>query len=788
MSASVAWLLGLCATIAAVRAATPPDCPVPDVDTATDAVNFGAAGETGVRGGYAVVLSETTAARVADYLRDDASERIARLSGGAATPQAAIDAAEGVLRERGFLEGCAQWPKCSPQRGPLAAALAAAVHDAALAEVAAMRRILWEVAAGAGLSDEDAASGQGGGRPAAGRPPPEFMAAERRGEAAEYAAARAAADAAAASVVAPDGSDNDDGGAGCSAHHDCDSCRAASCAWCISSRRCVPDVAWMCDGEHDHVGALSPNVVQQCPTISETRAAHEARRALKSEADRARIEPSKPKADATPASSGDAQEHLEARQRAEERLEQRGDEELRRVAAELKAGDDAEGAGAEPSKPQPTAAQLERLEQLRRRADAAASGAGGQHDPYATLGVSKEATQSEIRRAYRRLTVVLHPDKNDADAHDIALAAFRDLVVAFEIIGNPDKRAAFDDFGGHADDNGGFASFYEYAQSGTKDERDFYSHHPLITNLTPELWDRRVVANSIWLVEMYAPWCAHCQTFAAEYKAVAAELVDDDVEVGAVNCETRPIICREWFNVKSYPTFMLISANGMQQLHHGNNDAASLTAWVRAVAAEWRYLFGHADLAKVTPDTFADTVLRSEDMWVVAFIDSPDCGACRVALTNMMRLSARLRGMARVAVVDCSDDSRAGAVSMEHFCYTQQGLPRPPHAPIVRAWSRGNGTNVDVTNRGEDLYNSNDVDPHVALQIAERAVRLALQSTVLGASAVSAGAPPDFEAEQAEDDEPPQQQPPPEPLWNGPALNAPEPPIRRQTRGRAIGH
>ena len=48
----------------------------------------------------------------------------------------------------------------------------------------------------------------------------------------------------------------------CSGYLSCDECAAARCGWCINTRRCVPDVAWQCQGEVDHIGALTG---KQCP-------------------------------------------------------------------------------------------------------------------------------------------------------------------------------------------------------------------------------------------------------------------------------------------------------------------------------------------------------------------------------------------------------------------------------------------------------------------------------------------------------------------------------------------
>ena len=53
-------------------------------------------------------------------------------------------------------------------------------------------------------------------------------------------------------------------------------------------------------------------------------------------------------------------------------------------------------------------------------------------------------------------------------------------------------------------------------QSGAK-AKGLYKNEPLITQLTQRLWDRRVRGNTIWLVEFYASWCKHCQSFVATW-------------------------------------------------------------------------------------------------------------------------------------------------------------------------------------------------------------------------------------------------------------------------------
>ncbi|KAL6585387.1 DnaJ subfamily C member 3 [Orobanche minor] len=64
-------------------------------------------------------------------------------------------------------------------------------------------------------------------------------------------------------------------------------------------------------------------------------------------------------------------------------------------------------------------------------------------DWYKILGVSKTAAMSEIKKAYKKLALQWHPDKN-VDNRDEAEAKFREIAAAYEILGDDDKRAKYD--------------------------------------------------------------------------------------------------------------------------------------------------------------------------------------------------------------------------------------------------------------------------------------------------------------------------------------------------------
>jgi molecular chaperone DnaJ len=76
-------------------------------------------------------------------------------------------------------------------------------------------------------------------------------------------------------------------------------------------------------------------------------------------------------------------------------------------------------------------------------------------DFYVLLGVSRDATDVEIKKAYRKLAMEYHPDRNGAPE---AEAKFKEITEAYEILRDPQKRAAYDRYGkaGVGASGGGF--------------------------------------------------------------------------------------------------------------------------------------------------------------------------------------------------------------------------------------------------------------------------------------------------------------------------------------------
>lgn len=68
-----------------------------------------------------------------------------------------------------------------------------------------------------------------------------------------------------------------------------------------------------------------------------------------------------------------------------------------------------------------------------------------QRDYYEVLGVARDASPEDVKKAYRKLALANHPDRNPGDAE--AIERFKEAATAFEVLSDPEKRNVFDRYG-----------------------------------------------------------------------------------------------------------------------------------------------------------------------------------------------------------------------------------------------------------------------------------------------------------------------------------------------------
>jgi len=93
-------------------------------------------------------------------------------------------------------------------------------------------------------------------------------------------------------------------------------------------------------------------------------------------------------------------------------------------------------------------------------------------DYYEVLGVSKDASDEEIKKAYRKLAKQYHPDVNPGDKN--AEAKFKEINEAYEVLSDPQKRSQYDRFGHAGPQAGGFGGFGGFEDMGFGDIGDIF--------------------------------------------------------------------------------------------------------------------------------------------------------------------------------------------------------------------------------------------------------------------------------------------------------------------------
>lgn len=86
-------------------------------------------------------------------------------------------------------------------------------------------------------------------------------------------------------------------------------------------------------------------------------------------------------------------------------------------------------------------------------------------DYYQTLGVDKNATSDEIKKAYRKLAKKYHPDTNKDNPKEAA-EKFKEVTEAYEVLSDDQKRKNYDTFGTAGPEMGGGGGYYSYGFGG----------------------------------------------------------------------------------------------------------------------------------------------------------------------------------------------------------------------------------------------------------------------------------------------------------------------------------
>ncbi|XP_051913314.1 dnaJ homolog subfamily C member 16-like [Hippocampus zosterae] len=172
--------------------------------------------------------------------------------------------------------------------------------------------------------------------------------------------------------------------------------------------------------------------------------------------------------------------------------------------------------------------------------------AGPELDPYKTLGVTRSASQVEIKKVYKRLAREWHPDKNkNPGAEDM----FIRITKSYEILSSEDKRANYDRYGqtddtqpygsgrysGHRHDTFNFdESFFNFPfhsknQGEFSDSKHSLRFNQYVNDVVPDSFRKP------YLIKITSDWCFNCIHIEPVWKEVVQEMEMLGVGIGVVD-------------------------------------------------------------------------------------------------------------------------------------------------------------------------------------------------------------------------------------------------------------
>ncbi|XP_066554480.1 protein disulfide-isomerase A6 [Amia ocellicauda] len=272
----------------------------------------------------------------------------------------------------------------------------------------------------------------------------------------------------------------------------------------------------------------------------------------------------------------------------------------------------------------------------------------------------------------------------------------------------------------------------------------FYSSSDDVVELTPANFNKEVLqSDSLWLVEFYAPWCGHCQRLTPDWKKAATAL-KGIVKIGAVDADQHKNLGGQ-YGIRGFPTIKVFGANkNKPEDYQGARtsqaivDSAlnSLRSLVKdrmsgksSGSDQGRQSGGSGgssgggskkDVVELTDDNFDNTVLNSDDVWLVEFF-APWCGHCKNLEPEWAAAASEVKEQTKGKV-------KLGAVdaTVHQMLTSRYGIRGFPTIKVFRKGEEpaefdGGRTRADIVARALDFYSENAAPPEL-LEIVNEGV------------------------------------------------------------------
>lgn len=262
-------------------------------------------------------------------------------------------------------------------------------------------------------------------------------------------------------------------------------------------------------------------------------------------------------------------------------------------------------------------------------------------DFYDLLGISRDATKAQIRRAFKKLAIEKHPDKNpnNPTAHE----TFTRINRAYETLKDDDLRKKYDTYGEEGLKDNHFSNQYQ-SWNFYNEQFGIYDDDPEIITLSKADFEQSVSGSEdVWFINFYSPHCSHCHTIAPTWREVAKEL-NGVIRIGAVNCHDDWMLCNMQ-GISGYPSLRIYPT---AEYYYGEHDKEKMV----------QYIMNSLDVEvlHLTQKMINEEMPLSDKPWLIAFCESEDDGDC-VSERTIFKLTAMLENLVTVAYADCDKDN-----------------------------------------------------------------------------------------------------------------------------------
>ncbi|KRX66540.1 DnaJ -like protein subfamily C member 10 [Trichinella sp. T9] len=167
-------------------------------------------------------------------------------------------------------------------------------------------------------------------------------------------------------------------------------------------------------------------------------------------------------------------------------------------------------------------------------------------DLYSLLGVDRTASLEEIKRAYKKMVLIMHPDKNSADPE--AHSKFVQITRAYGILKDAELRLNYD----------------KYGEASLDDQvnlrKNIFGGNTKIFMMTMIDFSYLTADNKHhWFIYFHSDFCRRCHDLAPIWLEMMDKL-DDVISIGAVNCDNEPLLCRD-IGIQMVPSFRMFPGN-----------------------------------------------------------------------------------------------------------------------------------------------------------------------------------------------------------------------------------